>query len=125
MCLGVVVRDLGKVFSWYLEQIGNVIVPSRQNDLSGSILASCTGARLRLHPKIAIGTLHRQNGLIQTQFQVVSVGRAPIVLQRLQPRWLLVRAHEGQTSDFEKFRRREERHLHWEILNGIDDAALL
>ena len=57
--------------------------------------------------------------------QIESVDHFAVVAERLGPRRLLVGRHERQTADLQQLGRREEHHLRREVVNRIDERALL
>ena len=56
--------------------------------------------------------------------ELEGVGDAPVVAERLQPRRLVVRAHERQAADLHQLWRREEHHLGRIVQERIDERAL-
>ena len=67
----------------------------------------------------------RQHFLFERDLKVESVDHFAVVAERLGPRRLLVGRHERQTADLQQLGRREEHHLRREVVNRIDERALL
>ena len=63
--------------------------------------------------------------LVEHDVELVGVGRAPVVAERLQPRRLVVRARERQPADLHQLRRREEHHLRRVVQQRVDQRPLL
>ena len=69
--------------------------------------------------------VNRRHRLAQLDAQLVGVGYPAVVAQRLQPRRLIVGRHERHPADLEQLGRGEEHHVGREVVQRVDQHALL
>ena len=127
----VVVRDVRQVFAGHVDAVGKVVGAGGEHDRTSVERAPDAARRLRVHEKRsalvrhALVALDGDDGLVEHDVEVGRVGDAPIVAKRLDPRRLVVRAHERHPADLHELGRGEEHHLGRIVQQRIDERPFL
>ncbi len=135
MRLTIEMMNVREVLARHVQPVGPIKVADREHD-GARIPDPATAARRglnRKHPAVSTAPadfrilfhLDREDGLPERDLQIEGVDHAPVVAQRLDPRRLLVRGHEGETAHFQQFRCREKDHLGRKPMDRVDEYALL
>src|SRR6266480_4370570 len=125
MRLPKIVRYFGQVLAGYLQQVGQIVISGRDNNLAGAIVEDAVRAVRGSNVEVSILPSDRLDPLILVNVQLVMLGDAAVVLQRLLPRGLEMSCVEWDLADFQKFRRGEEHHVRRIVVNRVDHAALV
>lgn len=75
--------------------------------------------------KSSVTARHTGDHFTQAEFQVVMLGRLPVVLEGFGSRWLFGGADQRQITDFEQFRRCEKDHIHGVVEKRVTEASLI
>ena len=125
MRFAIVMEDLGQVLTRNADLVGQIVIAGRDNDLPGAIIKDVPLPISSHHVKIAIFAVDGFDPLVLTNLQIVMLGCAAIIFERLQAGRLHQRTGEWDVADFEQLRRREKRHVRRIVKDRIDQAAFV
>src|SRR6185503_17922014 len=124
MSLFVVMQYLRQVFTWYVQQVGYIVIARREDDLSGHVDVMTAVPVGGVNPEVVIATADVIYFFILVDIQLVVIRYAAVVFQGLGPIGLLVQASHGNVADFEQLGSGEERHVGRVVIERIGNTAL-
>ncbi len=121
----VVVTDLVEVFAWNPEVVRQIVVSGGNHELAGAMLQGPAKPVCRMNGKVSVAASDALDRFVLPHVQLVVLGDLAVVLQRLVPVGLLVRAGEGNAADLQQLRRGEEGHVRGIVEQRVAQAALV
>ena len=147
--LRVVVMDVREILAGHVQEIRKIVIASREHDVPRMANAShpfgesvstaktsvshlpaapappASPAPLAAPPDLLLLLpLNLHHPLFEGDLQIEGVDDAAVIAERLGASRLLERRDERQSADLEELGRREEHHLRWKTVNGVDQRSL-
>jgi hypothetical protein len=123
--IGVVVIDLGQIFSGSIQRIRKIVVSCRDNQLPRTQRAISPKLIFHADLKIAILPAHTFHALILPNIQLIVLSNLAVVLQSLIPVRFLVGRRKRNIANLKQFRRGEKRHVRGIVKERIAKATLI
>ena len=125
MRLFVVVDHLGEILAGNVQPVGDVVVTHRENHFLGLVLLRAIVWVDGMGDERAVLAGDSLDALVLADVELVVIGDAAVIFERLGANGLIVQRGHGNIADFEQLGRGEEHHVVGVVVDGVDDAALV
>src|SRR5580698_4790495 len=125
MRLLVIMMNFGKVFAGDVQEVGEIVVSSSDDELAGMVVVNSAVAIVGGDLKIAVSSIHNLDPLVLRNRQMIVLGDLAVIFQRLLPGGLLMGGGEGDVANLQQLRSSEEGHIGRVVEKGVDETSLV